>query len=102
MSIDRVSKFYKNRINLFFNVFLAVKYSKEDSEELSGNNFGDDSIKFHHFEHWDEANNLFKKIKEKCKSKIGRSCVLLDCQKLTKLKQAGSNNEGKGGQLVIG
>ena len=75
-------------------MFLAVKYSKEDSEELSGNNFGDDSIKFHHFEHWDEANNLFKKIKEKCKSKIGRSCVLLDCQKLTKLKQAGSNNEG--------
>ena len=81
-------------IKLFCLVLLAVKYAKEDSEELSDNNFGDDSIKFHHFEHWDEANNLFKKIKEKCKSKIGRSCVLLDCQKLTKLKQAGSNNEG--------
>ena len=38
------------------------------------------SIQFHHFDHRDEANNLFKKIKEKCKSKIGRSCVLLDCQ----------------------
>ena len=38
--------------------------------------------------------NCSKKVKEKCKSKIGRSCVLLDCQKLTKLKQAGSNTEG--------
>ena len=89
-----LSKFYKDIINLLCNVFLAVKYSKEDSEGFSGNDFGDDSIMFHHFEHWDGANNLFKKIKEKCKSKIGRSCVLLDCQKLTKLKQAGSNTEG--------
>ena len=73
-----------------------MKYAKEDSEELSDKNFGDDSIQFHHFDHWDEANHLFKKIKEKCKSKIGRSCVLLDCQKLTKLKQAGLNTEGQG------
>ena len=93
-TFNKIRKGYSTPIKLFCLVFLAVKYSKEDSEEFSGDGFGDDSIKFHHFEHWDEANNLFKKIKEKCKSKIGRSCVLLDCQKLTKLKQAGSNNEG--------
>ena len=37
---------------------------------------------------------MWRKIKEECNLKIGRSCVLLDCQKLAKLKQAGSNTEG--------
>ena len=79
---------------------IAVKYAKEDQddhvEEMFGSNYGDDddSIKFHHFDHWDDANRMWRKIKEDCNLKIGRSCVLLDCQKLAKLKQAGSNTEG--------
>ena len=78
---------------------IAVKYAKEDSishEEVFDDHFLglDDSIRFHHFDNWDDANRMWKRIKEECNLKMGRSGVLLDCQKLAKLKQAGSNIDG--------
>ena len=79
---------------------IAVKYAKEDSisheDVVFDDHFlgQDDSIKFHHFDNWDDANRMWKRIKEECNLKMGRSGVLLDCQKLAKLKQAGSNIEG--------
>ena len=78
---------------------IAVKYAKEDSishEEVFDDHFlgQDDSIRFHHFDNWDDANRMWKRIKEECNLKMGRSGVLLDCQKLAKLKQAGSNIDG--------
>ena len=69
-----------------------MKYDKEDSEKPLCNFPGDDSINFHHFDNWNEANSMWMKIKEQCKLKVGRSSVLLNCQKLTKLKQTGSSN----------
>ena len=58
-------------------------------DEKIGNHLGDNSINFHHFEHWHEAKQMWKKIKEQCKLKYGRSSILLDCKKLMKLNQAG-------------
>ena len=75
---------------------IAVRYAKEDTEyknEKIGNHLGDNSINFHHFEHWHEAKQMWKKIKAQCKLKYGRSSILLDCKKLMKLNQAG-NSEG--------
>ena len=72
---------------------IVEKYEKEDlkNDESSLQGDQDDSIQFHQFFQWKEANEKWKKVTKDCKLKKGRAAALFDCKNLIKLKATGNN-----------
>ena len=72
---------------------IVEKYEKEDlkNDESSLQDDQDDSIQFHQFFQWKEANEKWKKVTKDCKLKKGRAAALFDCKNLIKLKATGNN-----------